>query len=73
MYKVAKPGRWMYNSSVVTDQDPHDMAISLMRGKLLDMLDKELPYSINASIRFWEEDLSGNLKIKSLQWICFGT
>jgi GTPase Era involved in 16S rRNA processing len=45
---------------VVTDQNPHEMAIALMKGKLLDILNKELPYSVGVSIRFWEEDLSGN-------------
>jgi GTPase Era involved in 16S rRNA processing len=50
----------MYNSSVVTDQNPHEMAIAIIRGKLLDILDKELPYSINTSVRYWEEDFSGN-------------
>lgn len=63
LYQAAKPGRWIYNSSVVTDQNPHEMAMACVRGKLLDMLQKELPYSVKISIRFWEVDVSGNQTI----------
>lgn len=64
LYQAAQPGRWIYNSSVVTDQNPHEMVIACLRGKLLDMLEKELPYSVKISVRFWEVDVSGNLKTK---------
>lgn len=63
LYQAAQPGRWIYNSSVVTDQNPHEMVIACLRGKLLDMLEKELPYSVKISVRFWEVDVSGTLNI----------
>ena len=53
----------MYNSSVVTDQDPREMTIAIVREKLLDLLQNELPYSIKISIELWDLDQAGNLNI----------
>lgn len=49
----------MYNSSVVTDQKPQDVAMALVRECLLDLLTDELPYSIKTSIQQWDIDQTG--------------
>ena len=63
MLAAARPKKWIYNSSVVTDQHPYDIAISLLREKLLDLLDKELPYTLKYSIRHWNVDINGSLDV----------
>ena len=42
----AQPGHWQYHDSVLTDQDPVDIAKLCVREKLLDHLPKEIPYGI---------------------------
>ncbi len=59
LLNAARPGNWIYNSSVVTDQNPHEMAIAIVREKLLDFLTDELPYTIQVSIRMWDVDSLG--------------
>lgn len=59
MIASARPGKWMYNSSVVTDQDPHALATATVREKLLDLLSDELPYKVDVSVRMWDVDSSG--------------
>lgn len=44
---------------MVTDQNPQELMKSIIRGKLLDTLDKELPYSVTISIQYWDVDSSG--------------
>merc|ERR1712071_13484 len=63
LFDKAQPARWLFHPSVVTDQDPHEMAIATVREKLLNILANEIPYNIDVSIDFWEVDPSGVLKI----------
>jgi len=60
---AARPGRWLFHSSLVTDQDPYEIAIATVREKLLNTLPDEIPYNVNISVEFWEFAMSGVLKI----------
>jgi len=60
---AARPGRWLFNSSLVTDQDPNEIAIATVREKLLNTLPDEIPYKIKISVEFWEFAPSGILKV----------
>ncbi|XP_050411459.1 GTPase Era, mitochondrial isoform X1 [Patella vulgata] len=54
--KTAKPGDWHYHSSLVTDQNPQELAMSCVWEKLLDYLPKEIPYQMYPRIVHWEVD-----------------
>lgn len=56
---AARPGRWLFHSSLVTDQDPYEIAIATVREKLLNTLPDEIPYNVNISVEFWEFAMSG--------------
>lgn len=43
----SKEGRWIHNSSMVTDQKPQEIAIMAVREKLLEYLPEEIPYNLN--------------------------
>jgi len=38
----------------VTDVDPREAVIRILKGKLLDHLDQSLPYSLHPEIEGWE-------------------
>ena len=42
----AKPGPWMYHSSLVTEQHPYEIAMMSVRQALLDNVNGWLPYKI---------------------------
>lgn len=63
LLSAAQPGRWLFHSSLVTDQDPYEIAIATVREKLLNTLPDEIPYNVSISIEFWEFAPSGVLKI----------
>ena len=61
MVESAKPAHWVYNSSVVTDQNPMEMATNAVREKLLDLLPKEIPYKTKVSINYWDVNEAGKV------------
>lgn len=42
----AKPGPWQYHSEVLTDQAPEEVCANIVREKLLEYLNQEIPYSM---------------------------
>ena len=44
---TAQPGAWLYHSSMVTDQDPIEMARMCVQEKLMDNLPVEIPYKLS--------------------------
>lgn len=47
------PGKWIYNSQVVTDQSPLEIAKMCVWEKLLDHLPKDIPYIVKVvRVRF---------------------
>jgi len=63
LVQVARPARWLYNSSVVTDQNPHDMAVAALKGLLLDSLPQEIPYKTDVTIQYWDINPAGALNV----------
>ncbi|MBN3308367.1 ERAL1 GTPase, partial [Amia calva] len=63
LVSVAKPGPWLYHSEVLTDQNPEEICINMVRGKLLEHLPQEVPYNISQNIEIWEEGKNGELHI----------
>ncbi|XP_074869953.1 GTPase Era, mitochondrial [Carettochelys insculpta] len=59
----AKPGRWEYHSKVLTSQSPQEICDNIIRGKLLEYLPQEVPYTVLQETVMWEEGPSGELFI----------
>nr|XP_032644612.1 protein FAM222B isoform X3 [Chelonoidis abingdonii] len=59
----AKPGRWEYHSRVLTSQSPQEICDNVIRGKLLEYLPQEVPYTVVQKTEMWEEGPSGELII----------
>ncbi|XP_074642464.1 GTPase Era, mitochondrial-like [Tubulanus polymorphus] len=56
LLSCSKPGDWLYHSSLLTDQDPWEIAKQSVLEKLLDHLPQEVPYNIDLDIIYWSED-----------------
>ncbi|XP_042904111.1 GTPase Era, mitochondrial, partial [Parasteatoda tepidariorum] len=63
LFSQAIPHDWMYPDSLVTDQHPHDIALMIVREKLLEYLPQEIPYQVQMTISKWELLPSGCPKI----------
>lgn len=63
MFSMAKPAPWMYHSSSITDQHPHQLVKQIIKEKLLDALPKEIPYGLSVYITSWVLDTCGTLRI----------
>lgn len=50
---AAKPGDWKYPAEMMTTQKPEYMVLMTVREKLLDTLQRELPYVIRTKINSW--------------------
>lgn len=50
LLKHATPGNWQYPEVFVTDQGPKEVVLGTIREKLLDHLDKEIPYLIDIQL-----------------------
>ncbi|XP_059208207.1 GTPase Era, mitochondrial [Centropristis striata] len=60
---AAKPGSWQYHSEVLTDQSPEVVCTNLIREKLLEYLQQEVPYSMTQSIELWQHGENDDLDI----------
>lgn len=59
----AKPGEWQYHSEVLTDQPPEHICVNMIRGKLLEYLPLEVPYSLTQQVELWHGGEGGQLDI----------
>ncbi|XP_064379339.1 GTPase Era, mitochondrial isoform X2 [Dromaius novaehollandiae] len=59
----AKPGPWEFHSGVLTNQSPQEICDNVIRGKILEYLPLEVPYSVHQVTEVWEEGPSGELLI----------
>ena len=59
----ARPGNWVFNRSMMTDQMPQDIAEMCVREKLLENLPGEVPYLLHIETSFWEVDDNDCLNI----------
>ncbi|XP_041348984.1 GTPase Era, mitochondrial-like [Gigantopelta aegis] len=54
---------WEYHSSLVTDQDPFELACTYVWEKILEHLPRQIPYHLYPEIVLWEVDEEGVLNI----------
>ncbi|XP_018013044.1 uncharacterized protein LOC108670105 [Hyalella azteca] len=59
----ARPATWEYPPAMVTDQDPHQLALATVRAQFLDRLKFQLPYELRFSIDSWELSESEVLQV----------
>lgn len=60
--KMAIPSPWLYPEDVFTNESAEDIITASVRGKLLDFLPQEMPYTLNPQIEFFEYDNKGAIK-----------
>ncbi|GFS40901.1 GTPase Era, mitochondrial [Trichonephila inaurata madagascariensis] len=60
----ALPKNWMYNDNIITDQHPHEIALMILREKLLEYLPEEIPYVLDLRISKWDVLTTGMPKIE---------
>ncbi|GFT46662.1 GTPase Era, mitochondrial [Nephila pilipes] len=60
----ALPKNWMYHNNIITDQHPHDIALTILREKLLEYLPEEIPYVLDLRISKWDVLTTGIPKIE---------
>lgn len=56
LFSRAKPGEWIFNRSLMTDQMPQDIAEMFVREKLLENYNNEVPYEVGIQTSYWEID-----------------
>jgi len=59
----ARPSPWLFQEDFLTDVDPREFAIRVIKSLLLEYLPQEMPFKVTPKIDFWDETDSGKLKI----------
>ncbi|XP_003738591.2 GTPase Era, mitochondrial [Galendromus occidentalis] len=59
----AQKGIWQYRKEFIVKQDPTELAESIVKSKLLDHLDREVPYLLVPRVMNWFLDDAGSLHI----------
>jgi len=54
--KNAKPGGHRFSADIVHDQDPRQTVVDIIKSKLLDNLDREVPFKLQPEIQAWQYD-----------------
>lgn len=72
MLNEALPRDWVYPSTLVTDQHPHEIALTTIREKLMEYLPEEIPYKLDLRIKNWEILSTGCPKIE-VKIVCQNT
>eukprot|EP00088_Acartia_fossae_P051224 TRINITY_DN5755_c0_g1_i5.p1 TRINITY_DN5755_c0_g1~~TRINITY_DN5755_c0_g1_i5.p1 ORF type:complete len:454 (-),score=85.16 TRINITY_DN5755_c0_g1_i5:583-1803(-) len=49
----AKPGGHRFHPSLIHDQDPKEAVINIVKSKLLDNLEREVPFELQPKIQYW--------------------
>ncbi|XP_047497084.1 GTPase Era, mitochondrial-like [Penaeus chinensis] len=53
-YYKAYEAPWIFNSQMLTDQNPQDIALMTIREKFLDAFKNEIPYNLKFTIEHWD-------------------
>lgn len=69
LFNETLPRNWTFNEGTVTDQHPHEIALTTVREKLLEYLPNEIPYLIDLRITKWELLSTGCPKI-NIKIVC---
>lgn len=65
----ATPREWTFPPGVITDKDPVNLALELVREKLYRRMNKELPYQIQPVHEAWREMPDGTANIKQIIYV----
>lgn len=55
----AKPGEWLFEKGVLTDQDDMDVIERTVFAKLLDHLPNVVPYNIGIQLDYFDRNVDG--------------
>jgi len=50
---------WDFTENVLTDCSPQELALKILKSKMLEFLPHDVPYLLKPVLEFWEEDSSG--------------
>jgi small GTP-binding protein len=64
LFSSAKPGEWKFPADVITTQKPETLVMMTVKEKLLDHLEREIPYVIQMRIVSWCVMRTGTLCIQ---------
>ncbi|XP_060552238.1 uncharacterized protein LOC132713601 isoform X2 [Ruditapes philippinarum] len=63
LFKMSKPGDWIFHSSVITDQHPWDLAKQCVIQSFLDHVEGYMPYTFRPEIVYWDVDEHNRLNV----------
>ncbi|XP_017770442.1 PREDICTED: GTPase Era, mitochondrial [Nicrophorus vespilloides] len=62
LLEQAKPGKWLYDAEVWSDQPPETIILNTVKAKFMDFLNEELPYVLVPEMELFEVDVNGVIK-----------
>lgn len=60
LLKLAKPGKWLFDKSFVTDQAETKIVENTVTAKLMDFLPNAVPYTIKVELEFFNRTAEGS-------------
>lgn len=61
LFKISKPGEWIYNKHARSDQSAESLIVNTVRATLLDFLPQEIPYRLKCELELYELSENGML------------
>lgn len=61
LFKISKPGEWIYNKDARSDQSAETLIVNTVRATLLDFLPQEIPYRLKCELELYELSEDGML------------
>lgn len=61
LFKISKPGEWIYNKNARSDQSAETLIVNTVRATLLDFLPQEIPYRLKCELELYELSENGML------------
>ncbi|CAG7831977.1 unnamed protein product [Allacma fusca] len=59
----ARPSPWAFGSEILTDCPPAELAIRIVKSKMLEYLKNEIPYTHEPTLEYWDTNDRGFLRI----------
>jgi len=69
VFDCSKPAPWMFEDGRITDMTDEDRVNEIIREKVFQRINQEIPYTVSQGISGWREDTDGTIFIENTLYV----